>query len=62
VELPTIQYYMPEDQKPSLHIYLNGKQSRLEVVHTVSLKSRLLFGHGNCWAEISDGSQNEYGR
>ena len=46
MELPTIHYYLPEDQKPSLHIYLSGKQSRLEVVHAVSLKSCLLFDHG----------------
>jgi hypothetical protein len=34
---------MPEDQKPSLHIYLSGKQSRLEVVHALSLKSCLFL-------------------
>ena len=62
MELPTIQYYMPEDQKPSLHIYLSGKPSRFEVVHAFSLKSRLLFGHKTCWTEISHGTQTESGR
>jgi hypothetical protein len=53
---------VPEEQKPSLHIYLSGKQSRLEVIHAVSLKSCLVLGHRTCWAEISDGTQNESGR
>jgi hypothetical protein len=60
VELSTTQYNIPEDQKPSLHICFSDKQSRLGVVHAVSLFN----SHTSYLAiepvglEISDGTQN----